>query len=114
MFQKSLLFIFGFFAAISLQAQKINLTKEQMLKGAPHQVTKPLPYFLMWEDAENFIVAKKENSFSSYKKYRINVKTDNCVKELYANQDLYLKKKPSIWSFKDNKHGVSIKELFKK
>ncbi len=42
------------------------------------------------------------------------VKTDNCVKELYANQDLYLKKKSSIWSFKHNKHGVSIKELFKK
>jgi hypothetical protein len=41
------------------------------------------------------------------------VKTDNCVKEVYANQDLYLKKKPSIWSFKENKHGVSVKELFK-
>ena len=41
------------------------------------------------------------------------VKTDNCVKEVYANKHLYLKKKPSIWSFKDNKHGVSIKELFK-
>lgn len=40
------------------------------------------------------------------------VKTDNCVKEVYANKDLYLKKKPSVWSFKDNKHGVSIKELF--
>jgi hypothetical protein len=42
------------------------------------------------------------------------VKTDNCVKEVYANQDFYLKKKPSIWSFKENKHGVSVKELFKK
>jgi hypothetical protein len=42
------------------------------------------------------------------------VKTDNCVKELYANQDLYLKKKSSIWSFKHNKDGVSIKELFRK
>ena len=41
------------------------------------------------------------------------VKTDNCAKEVYANKDLYLKKKPSIWSIKDNKHGVSIKELFK-
>ncbi len=84
MFQKSLLFIFGLFASMSLQAQKINLTKEQMLKGAPHQVTKPLPYFLMWEDAENFIIAKKDNSFSSYKKYRINVKTG---KETQVNDD---------------------------
>ena len=42
------------------------------------------------------------------------VKTDNCVKKVYENQDLYLKKKSSVWSFDDNKKRVSIKELFKK
>jgi hypothetical protein len=41
------------------------------------------------------------------------VKTDKCVEEVYANKDFYLKKKPSIWSMKHNKHGVSVKELFK-
>ncbi|MFN5334862.1 MAG: DPP IV N-terminal domain-containing protein, partial [Bacteroidota bacterium] len=88
---KGVLFIVGFFASMSLQAQKVNLTKEQMLKGAPHQITKPLPYFLMWEDAQNFIIAKKENSFSSYKKYRINVKTG---KETQVN-DSEIKETPT-------------------
>ena len=55
------------------------------------------------------------NHLDEYGKHKVViVKTDNCVKEVYANQDLYLKKKPSIWSFKENKHGVSMKELFKK
>lgn len=54
------------------------------------------------------------NHLDEYGKHKVViVKTDNCVKEVYANQDLYLKKKPSIWSFKENKHGVSMKELFK-
>jgi len=75
MYPKVLLFICCILYFTYLQAQKANLTKDQMLKGAPHQVTNPLPYFLLWEDAENFIVAKKENSFSSYKKFRINAKT---------------------------------------
>lgn len=84
MYPKGLLFICCILSFTYLQAQKVNLTKDQMLKGAPHQVTKPLPYFLLWEDAENFIIAKKENSFSSYKKYRINVKTG---KEVQVNDD---------------------------
>ena len=56
-------------------AQKKFLTKEQMLKGAPHQITKPLPYFIMWEDDQNFIIAKKENVSPGYNEYRINAKT---------------------------------------
>ena len=56
-------------------AQKTYLTKEQMLKGAPHQITKPLPYFLLWEDAQNFIISKRDNPVSTFKKYRINAKT---------------------------------------
>lgn len=39
---------------------------------------------------------------------------EKLLKLLYANQDLYFKKKPSIWSFKENKYGVSIKEIFRK
>jgi dipeptidyl-peptidase-4 len=46
-----------------------------MLKGAPHQITKPIPYFIKWEDDQNFIIAKKENASSGYKEYRINGKT---------------------------------------
>lgn len=84
MYPKGLLFIFCFLSFTYLKAQKANLTKEQMLKGAPHEITKPLPYFLMWEDAENFIIAKKENNFSPYKKYRINAKTG---KEVQVNDD---------------------------
>jgi dipeptidyl-peptidase-4 len=75
MYPKGLLFLSCILSFSWLQAQKTNLTKDQMLKGAPHQVTRPLPYFLMWEDAQNFIISKKENSFSSYKKFRIHAKT---------------------------------------
>jgi len=67
---------------------------------------------MAWSDGH--LVQFKNQLDADGKHKVVIVKTDNCVKELYANQDLYLKKKPSIWSFKDNKHGVSIKELFKK
>jgi len=67
---------------------------------------------MAWSDGH--LVTFKNQLDDDGKHKVVIVKTDNCVKELYANQDLYLKKKPSIWSFKENKHGVSIKDLFKK
>ena len=67
---------------------------------------------MAWSDGH---LVEFKNQLDADGKHKVTiVKTDNCVKELYANQDLYLKTKPSIWSFKDNKHGVSVKELFKK
>jgi hypothetical protein len=67
---------------------------------------------MAWSDGH--LVQFKNQLDSDGKHKVVIVKTDNCVKEVYANQDLYLKKKPSIWSFKENKRGVSVKELFKK
>ena len=67
---------------------------------------------MAWSDGH--LVQFKNQLDSDGKHKVVIVKTVNCVKEVYANQDLYLKKKPSIWSFKENKRGVSVKELFKK
>jgi hypothetical protein len=67
---------------------------------------------MAWSDGH--LVQFKNQLDADGKHKVVIVKTDNCVKEVYANQDLYLKKKPSIWSFKENKRGVSVKELFKK
>ena len=67
---------------------------------------------MAWSDGH--LVQFKNQLDSDGKHKVVIVKTDNCVKEVYANQDLYLKKKPSIWSFKENKRGVSVKELIKK
>ena len=65
---------------------------------------------MAWSDGH---VLSFQNYLDDHGKHKVViVKTDDCVKEVYANKDLYLKKKPSIWSFKHNKHGVSIKELF--
>jgi hypothetical protein len=66
---------------------------------------------MAWTDGH--LVELKNQLDADGKHKVVIVKTDTCVKELYANQDLYIKRKPSIWSFKHNKHGVSIKELFK-
>lgn len=67
---------------------------------------------MAWSDGH--LVQFKNQLDADGKHKVVIVKTDNCVKEVYANQDFYLKKKPSIWSFKENKRGVSVKELFKK
>ena len=67
---------------------------------------------MAWSDGH--LVEFKNQLDADGKHKVVIVKTDDCVKEVYANQDLYLKKKPSIWSFKENKHGVSVKELFNK
>ena len=67
---------------------------------------------MAWSDGH--LVQFKNQLDSDGKHKVVIVKTDNCVKEVYVNKDLYLKKKPSIWSFKENKRGVSVKELIKK
>jgi len=67
---------------------------------------------MAWTDGH---LVESMNHLDQYGKHKVLiVKTDNCVKEIYANQDLYFKKKPSIWSFKENKYGFSIKEIFRK
>ncbi len=67
---------------------------------------------MAWSDGH--LVQFKNQLDADGKHKVVIVKTDNCVKEVYANQDFYIKKKPSIRSFKENKNGVSMKELFKK
>jgi dipeptidyl-peptidase-4 len=44
-------FIFSF-------SQNKDFTVEQMLKGAPHKVTKPLPQFVKWIDDNNLVIRR--------------------------------------------------------
>ena len=46
-----------------------------MLKGAPHQITQPLPVFLGWEDKEHFLLGKKPKTNGAMIRYRISAKT---------------------------------------
>jgi dipeptidyl-peptidase-4 len=66
-------------------SQKTNLTKAQMLKGAPHQITKALPEFIGWQDKEHFLLDKTDYTTGSTVRYRINAKT---LKQTITQEDL--------------------------
>jgi dipeptidyl-peptidase 4 len=46
------------FISVSSFAQNKDFTIEQMLKGEPHKVTKPLPQFIKWVDDNSFVMRK--------------------------------------------------------
>jgi dipeptidyl-peptidase-4 len=50
-------FIFSF-------SQNKDFTVEQMLKGAPHKVTKPLPQFVKWIDDNNLVIRRDEKTIA--------------------------------------------------
>lgn len=48
--------------AVAATAQQKDFTMEQMLKGAPHKVTKSLPRFVKWIDDNNVVIARDGKS----------------------------------------------------
>ncbi len=44
------------------KAQSKDFTIEQMLRGAPHKVTKPLPQFVKWIDDYNLVIRRNGNT----------------------------------------------------
>ena len=44
-------------------AQTKELTPEQMLKGAPHKVTQPLPRFVKWMGDHSFLLNRNGKTF---------------------------------------------------
>lgn len=60
--RRSLLIAFLFVSILSL-AQNKELTTEQMLKGAPHKVTKTLPQFVKWMGDNSFVLKRDDKTF---------------------------------------------------
>lgn len=56
-----ILVLFLLFAVVGTAQQK-DFTMEQMLKGAPHKVTKALPRFVKWIDDNNVVIARDGKS----------------------------------------------------
>ena len=63
------------FIAINLQAQKKQLTENQMLKGEKTNITTALPQILGWVDDSHFLLNKKEHADSPYKVFLVDCKT---------------------------------------
>ena len=64
---------------------------------------------MAWSDGR---VVELKDTLDKYGKHRVTiVKTEDCVKKINDDPDMYLRKK-SIWSFKDNKHRVTLKDAF--
>lgn len=61
--------------AINLQAQKKQLTENQLLKGEKSNITKALPQVLGWVDDSHVLINKKENADSPYKVFLVDCKT---------------------------------------
>lgn len=61
--RKSLLIAFLFASLISI-AQNKELTIDQMLKGAPHKITKQLPQFVQWIDDNSFVLKRDGKQFA--------------------------------------------------
>lgn len=79
------------FAGMQLNAQQKSLSMEQMLKGAPHKITQPLPRFMGWKDDQNFFISKKVHPDSPQRTYLVNAKT---MKEVVATDDMMPKDAP--------------------
>lgn len=67
--RKAGLLILSVVVSFAAFAQQKDFTIEQMLKGAPHKVTKPLPQFVKWIDDNRFVLRCDE------KNYLVNCKT---------------------------------------
>lgn len=70
--------------SVQLNAQQQYLSVEQMLKGAAHKITQPLPRFLGWKDDQNFFISKKVHPDSPQRTYLISAKT---LKEMAVAED---------------------------
>ena len=68
----SFIFITGFFRA---HAQKKAFTYEQLFKGAPTGMSKPLPIITGWVDEEHYIEMRKEEGDGKTKSFSVDVKT---------------------------------------
>ncbi len=85
--------------AFAATAQQKDFTMEQMLKGAPHKVTKALPQFVKWIDDKQFVLIRdgkqylhdcktgKEQEYTN-KEMTIQVVLPEIINK---NNDLYLK-----------------------
>jgi dipeptidyl-peptidase-4 len=71
--------------SICVNAQKKQLSENQMLKGEKTNITKSLPQILGWIDDSHFLINKKENDDSPYKTFLIDCKTG---KAQLSNADL--------------------------
>ncbi len=93
-----LLIAFLFTTIFSL-AQNKDFTMEQMLKGAPHKVTKTLPQFVKWIDDKSFVLKREgKNSLVDCKTGKETEYTEPTpivkpvLPEVFVkNNDLYLK-----------------------
>ncbi|MEQ1800221.1 MAG: DPP IV N-terminal domain-containing protein, partial [Lacibacter sp.] len=97
--RKAGLLVLFVIASITLSAQQKDLTMEQMLKGAPQKITKPLPQFVKWVDDNSFVLKRdgksmlvdcktgKETEYTAPVATIMVVKTEVIVKD----NDLYLK-----------------------
>lgn len=97
--RKAGLLVLFVIASVTLSAQTKELTMEQMLKGAPQKITKPLPQFVKWADDNSFVLKRdgksmlvdcktgKETEYTAPVATIMVVKTEVIVKD----NDLYLK-----------------------
>ncbi len=97
--RKAGLLVLFVIASVTLSAQTKELTMEQMLKGAPQKITKPLPQFVKWVDDNSFVLKRdgksmlvdcktgKETEYTAPVATIMVVKTEVIVKD----NDLYLK-----------------------
>ncbi len=97
--RKAGLLVLFIIASVTLSAQTKELTMEQMLKGAPQKITKPLPQFVKWVDDNSFVLKRdgksmlvdcktgKETEYTAPVATIMVVKTEVIVKD----NDLYLK-----------------------
>lgn len=93
----SLLIAFLFTTILSF-AQNKDFTAEQMLKGAPHKVTKALPQFVKWVDDKSFVLKRESKTVlidcktGKETEYTESIATVKPVMRevIFKNNDLYL------------------------
>ncbi len=105
---------FYFFSAIAsilislnVDAQKKQLSENQMLKGDKTNITKALPQILGWVDDSHFLINKKENIDSPYTAFLVDCKTG---KEQKSSASLLKKDKQESVSVTVKKDDIFFDE----
>jgi dipeptidyl-peptidase-4 len=105
---------FYFILAIALmlisfaaEAQKKQLTENQLLKGEKTNMTTALPQILGWVDDSHFLLNKKENADSPYKVFLVDCKTG---KQQPSNSNLLGKEKQESISVSIKKDDIFLDE----
>jgi len=93
--------------AFNLQAQKKQLTENQMLKGEKTNITTSLPQVLGWLDDSHFLLNKKEHADSPYKVFLVDCKTG---KQQPSNSNLLGKEKQESISVSIKKDDIFLEE----